>query len=54
MAPPVGIEDFAVLVQPVEQDKADGVVNVSVGSGSTGVGLSFLHDTSRQRMTTII
>ena len=52
MAPPVGIDEVAVLVQPVEHDKVDGVANVSVGVGST-VGLSFLQAESRHRNATV-
>lgn len=41
-----------MLVQPVEQDKVDGVPNVSTGVGST-VGLSFLQAESVHRNATM-
>ena len=53
MTPPAGIDDVAVLVQPVEQDKVDGVPNVSAGIGST-VGLSFLQAESVHRNATMV
>lgn len=47
IAPPVGMDEVATFVQLAEQDSTNGVLNVSVGVGSAGVGLSFLHDASR-------
>ena len=44
IAPPVGIEEVATFMQLAEHESADGVAKVSVGEGSTGVGLSFLHE----------
>jgi hypothetical protein len=44
IAPPVGMEEVATLVQPAEHENAVGVLNVSVGTGGVGCGLSLLQD----------
>jgi hypothetical protein len=44
IAPPAGMEEVATLVQPAEHENDVGVLNVSVGTGGAGCGLSLLQD----------